>query len=39
MELDGNEIWELLFAIMRGNVPDELTPEVLDELAKRLNKR
>lgn len=31
--MDGNDLWEMLFGIMEGNVPDELTVEVLDQLA------
>ena len=31
--MDGNDLWETLFSILKGNVPDELTVEVLDELA------
>lgn len=35
--IDGNDIWELLFSIMNGNVPDELTEEVLNQLAEGIN--
>lgn len=35
--MDGNEIWEILFGIMEGNVPAELTVDVLDKLAKAIN--
>lgn len=31
--IDGDDIWEMLFSIMKGNVPDELTEDVLSELA------
>lgn len=36
MVLDGNDIWEALFGIMRGNVPDEMTEEVCSQLAAAL---
>lgn len=35
--IDGNEIWEALFGIMEGNVPDELTEEVCEQLAESLS--
>ena len=35
--LDANELWELLFAITKGAVPEGITDEVLGELASRLN--
>jgi len=35
--MDGNEIWEILFGILKGDVPDALTPEVLDQLAAALS--
>ena len=31
--LDGNDSWEALFGIMEGNVPDEMTEEVCQQLA------
>lgn len=31
--MDGNDIWEILFGLLKGDVPDCLTPEVLEELA------
>ena len=31
--MDGNDLWEMLFSIMKGDVPDALTVEVLDQLA------
>lgn len=31
--LDGNEIWEALMSICQGDVPEELSEEVLNELA------
>ena len=31
--ITGNDIWELLFGILKGDVPDEMTEEVCDELA------
>lgn len=34
--IDGNDIWEALFGIMKGNVPDELTVDVLEQLAAQL---
>lgn len=34
--VDGNDIWEALFGIMRGNVPDEMTEEVCSQLAAAL---
>jgi hypothetical protein len=34
--LDGNDIWEALFGIMRGNVPDELTEALCQQLADAL---
>lgn len=30
---DGNDLWESLFGILEGDVPDALTPAVLNELA------
>jgi hypothetical protein len=35
-KMDGNEIWEALFSIMKGDVPEELTVDVLDQLAAAL---
>jgi hypothetical protein len=35
-EVDGNDIWEALFSIMKGNVPDEMTESVCAKLAARL---
>lgn len=35
--IDGNDIWEALFGILKGNVPDELTENVLQQLANALN--
>jgi hypothetical protein len=32
-QIDGNDIWEALFGIMKGNVPDELTEDVCEQLA------
>lgn len=34
--MDGNDIWEMLFSIMKGDVPDALTVEVLEQLADAL---
>lgn len=35
--MDGNELWEILFGILKGDVPDALTPEVLQQLADAIN--
>jgi hypothetical protein len=35
-EIDGNDIWETLFGIMKGNVPDEITEDVCAQLADAL---
>jgi hypothetical protein len=35
--IDGNEIWEALFSILEGDVPDELTEDCLGKLADHLN--
>jgi hypothetical protein len=35
-EIDGNDIWEALFSIMKGNVPDEMTEDVCAQLAEAL---
>lgn len=37
MLIEGNDIWEALFGIMKGDVPEEMTPEVCDKLADALN--
>ncbi len=37
--LDGNDIWEALFSILKGNVPDEMTVEVCEQLADAFNRR
>jgi hypothetical protein len=34
---DGNDIWEALFSIMKGDVPEELTVDVLEQLAAALS--
>jgi hypothetical protein len=36
--IEGNDIWEALFSILKGDVPDEMTQQVCDELADWLNK-
>lgn len=36
-EIDGNDLWEMLFAITKDCVPEGLTDEVLNELAKAIN--
>lgn len=35
--IDGNDIWEALFSILKGNVPDEMTVEVCEALAAALS--
>lgn len=35
--LDGNDIWEALFGILKGDVPDALTEEVCSKLATALS--
>src|SRR6185312_8772543 len=35
--LDGNDIWEALFGIMRGNVPEQMTDDVCEQLAAALS--
>lgn len=35
--LDGNEIWEILFSIYKGDVPEGMTEEVCNKLAEALN--
>ena len=35
--IEGNDIWEALFSIMKGDVPEELTDECLNKLAEHLN--
>ena len=37
--IDGNDIWELLFAIMKGNVPEEMTEAVCEQLAQAIKRR
>lgn len=34
MILDGNDIWEALFGICKGNVPDGMTEDVCQQLAE-----
>jgi len=36
LALDGNDIWEALFGIMKGDVPDEMTEDVCGQLATAL---
>lgn len=36
-EIDGNDLWEMLFSITKDSVPEGLTDEVLNELAKAIN--
>lgn len=36
--LDGNELWELLFDILKGDVPEAITYAVLGELATRISR-
>lgn len=33
VQIDGNEIWEALFGILKGDVPDALNEDVCDQLA------
>lgn len=35
--IDANDIWEALFGILKGNVPEELTEDVCEQLAILLN--
>jgi len=35
--LDGNELWEIMFGILEGDVPDELTDEVFQKTADAIN--
>lgn len=36
--MTGNDIWEILFGILKGNVPEELTDDVLEQLARAILK-
>lgn len=36
--IDGNDIWEALFSITEGDVPDGMTEDICEELATWFNK-
>lgn len=35
--IDGNDIWEALFSIMEGNVPDKMNEDTCQRLADWIN--
>jgi hypothetical protein len=37
VRLDGPELWEVVFGIMKGDVPEELTEEVFSQIAVAIN--
>ncbi len=37
MEWDASELWEILFGILEGDIPDAMTDEVLQKMADAIN--
>ena len=37
VRLDGPELWEIVFGVMKGDVPEELTKDVLSQVAAAVN--